>query len=268
MFTITRITFILILFLMMLPLRTPGQSQPAEEAAFGEILSVREIKLNLDIETAEFEDFVANSLYPAWNEHLSGSHFLVLKGDRGNRAGQYLALCTYETAQWKAYYDKDISIEEYIRNRQDMRSMKAVWNQFLEMVEFPEACGDYRIVGFENYSTVPAVESFGIHNIVVKSGQGQSLENFMKNRWINSVHIPAYRGFVLKGQNDSARDYIWISAFDPGEMRDGYFPNPGESSPAWEQAMVPVQKLFNELESYMEYEPGTEGRYTDYHLVE
>ncbi len=245
-----------------------SQTLTAEEPAFGEILSLREIELKEGTDSGQFEDFVANQLYPAWNEHLAGSHFLVLKGDRGNRTGQYLAMCTYETAKWKAYYDKDISIEEYIRNRQDMRSMKAVWDQFLEMVEFPEACADYRIIGFENYSSMPAVESFGIHNIQVKSGQGQSLENFMRNKWSTSVHIPAYQGFVLKGQNDAARDYIWISAFDPGEMRDGYFPNQGESSPAWEQAIIPVQKQFNQLESYMESEPGTEGRYTDYFLVE
>ncbi|MBD3275736.1 MAG: hypothetical protein GF372_10510 [Candidatus Marinimicrobia bacterium] len=268
MFKFTHITFILVLFLIIMPLKTTGQTQPAEEDTFGEILSLREIKLSPNIENAQFKDFVTNSLYPAWNAHLSGSHFVILEGDRGNRKGQYLALCTYETAKWKAYYDKETSIDQYIQNRQDMQPMKEVWNRFREMVEFPEDCADYRIVGFENYSAMPAVESFGVHNIVVKSGQEKSLENFMRDEWTTSVHIPAYWGFVLKGQNDAARDYIWISAFDPGEMRDGYFPNPGESSPAWEQAMVPVQKQFNQLESYMEYEPGTEGRYTDYFLVE
>lgn len=264
----TQILFIVFLICIVIVPELFGQTQPAEDPAFGEILSVREFTLSTGTEAAQFEKFVAEQLYPIWNEHLSGSKYLVLKGDRGNRAGQYLAMCTYESAKWKSYYDKDTSIEQYIQNRQDMQPMKEVWNQFLEMVSFPEPCADYRIIGYENYSTMPAVEAFGIHNIVVKEGQANALEDFIKNRWINSVHIPAYWGFVLNGQNDAARNYIWISAFDPGEMRDGYFPNPGESSPAWEQAMVPVQKLFNQLESYLEYEPGTEGRYTDYFLVE
>jgi len=143
-----------------------------------------------------------------------------------------------------------------------------IWGRFKTFIQQEDLYSEYVLLGFNQMIQKPAIEILGIHEIQIKAGQSSRFENFVLQKWDFLQEVLCMWGLVLKC--DRGKDqgkFLWISAFDPGEMRDGYFPQPGVGSELWTQATLPIQKLLDELNSFFVYGPGTEGMYTDYVIL-
>ena len=66
------------------------------------VVGVREIALRPGVCEADFERFVTEEWYPAWQ--WPGVTVRVLKGDRGTRAGKYLLLLEFESVELRDRY--------------------------------------------------------------------------------------------------------------------------------------------------------------------
>ena len=193
---------------------------------------------------------------------------VIMAGDRGNRVNKHISVLSFKNMKWYEYYCSGGNVNEQIQSNPDFKPLQGTWANFLEFTTRTPNYQVYRVIGMDQYDTMPALEFMGIHDIEIKPNMGKKLESFMIQRWNSQVAIPGMWGIVLKGiSEENKNDYIWISAFDPGDMRDAYFPEKGQGSDAWAQAILPIQNLFDEVYTYMEVIPGTEGYYTDYMVV-
>jgi hypothetical protein len=61
------------------------------------VISVREFELRSGIKPEEFENYARKELTHALSEAKTGTHFRILKGDRGDRKGGYLLIWEFES---------------------------------------------------------------------------------------------------------------------------------------------------------------------------
>ena len=65
--------------------------QEKEDPVMSKVYGLHTFALRPGVKAEEFERFVAEAVYPAFDEHPDMG-FCLLKGDRGDREGRYLAL--------------------------------------------------------------------------------------------------------------------------------------------------------------------------------
>jgi hypothetical protein len=61
------------------------------------VLSVREFELRSGVKPEEFEKYAREELTRALSQAKTGTHFRILKGDRGDRKGGYLLIWEFES---------------------------------------------------------------------------------------------------------------------------------------------------------------------------
>jgi hypothetical protein len=61
------------------------------------VLSVREFELRSGVKAEEFEKYAREELTRALSQAKTGTHFRILKGDRGDRKGGYLLIWEFES---------------------------------------------------------------------------------------------------------------------------------------------------------------------------
>jgi hypothetical protein len=239
----------------------PHSSDPAVK--LGQKIRILPFTLKSDQSQKEFEQFIVNEFNPTWILRDNPYQVFVLKGDRGKRTNRYIALYNFPTIQ----VPKELENISKTKNlSQDSKAL--VWDRFEKFIQQEESYSDYILLGYKRMLERPTIETMGFHKIQIKPGQSDIFENFVLQKWNFLKEVPCMWGLVLKYDSGKAQEkYLWISAFDPGEMRDGYFPQPGIGSELWTQATLPIQKSLDELNAFFVYGPGTEGMYTDYVVV-
>jgi hypothetical protein len=243
-------------------------AETTPEVTIGEILRIRTFSLKDGIENSLFEKFIIEEFNPAWVKYVGGVHLLVLKGDRGKRNGKYISILNFDTINRRNYYFPEIEENKNPLASEELLKVNPIWDRFRNFIVYEQKKTDYMVVGWDQFERMPNFEHIGIHDIKIKPGQEKNIESFMIRDWNKSVHIPGMWGMLLREeQSNEKNNYIWISAFDPGGMRDTYFPEPEVGSDAWQQSIVPHQTLFDELNSYFEIAPGKKGMYTDYQII-
>ena|ERR1041384_2933052 len=61
------------------------------------VLSVREFELRSGVKPEEFESYARQELTRALSQAKTGTHFRILKGDRGDRKGAYLLIWEFDS---------------------------------------------------------------------------------------------------------------------------------------------------------------------------
>lgn len=71
--------------------------EKSEKTTF-DIYSIHELEIKPDVDLKEFETFVMNELAPIYNK-MKGQKLILVKGDRGIRAGKYAIMLTFENIE-------------------------------------------------------------------------------------------------------------------------------------------------------------------------
>jgi len=239
-----------------------------DDVFMGEVLVFYELDLKENYPNESFEKFIRTELIPIWKNQLPNTQLLLLKGDRGTRNGQYIVMMNFEKFElFHKLFPEDIS-DKSIETNENFQNLLPVWKRFKEFIKEKSEWKSYQIVGKNRMKKMLAIELLGLHQIKIKPGMEQDFESFIIQKWNFLEEVPGMWGIVLKrNRHDVENKYLWISAFDPGGMRDAYFPEPGVGSDAWRQAIFPIQKILDELDLFFEINPGTEGFYTDYFIL-
>ena len=61
------------------------------------VISVREFELRSGVKAEEFENYARQELTRALSQAKTGTHFRILKGDRGDRKGGYLLIWEFDS---------------------------------------------------------------------------------------------------------------------------------------------------------------------------
>ena len=69
----------------------------------GAVVSLHEVEIPTEKQGA-FEEFIITKMQPAWQEKVPGMYFYVMKGDRGERKGKYMAAIVFDTLERRNAY--------------------------------------------------------------------------------------------------------------------------------------------------------------------
>lgn len=114
----------------------------------GEVVAMREMEVKEGKEKA-FEDFVINTVQPAYQEHIDGMSAYVFKGDRGDRAGKYLLVYTFDTYERRNKYfpkEGEGGSDAMAKAAEGMEDYSGKWEEFM--------AGDPASGGYTDYVVV------------------------------------------------------------------------------------------------------------------
>ncbi len=230
----------------------------------GEVLALREFTLKDGVDTTALEQFFFEEVIPSRDKHVvPGLQLVNMKGDRGERDGQYIVAWIFDKVERRDHYfpEEGGAAPEF---EEAYAPMQAIENKAGEYGVAPSYT-DYVLVGAETVDVMPSFELLGIHKIEVTPGKEDDFEAFVTHHLNKGESAPGIHTFIYKGDRGvDVGGYIWVVAFDPWYMRDAYFPASGPSS-ALMEAAPGMQALTGEaISSFLSTGPGI---YTDYVVV-
>ena len=246
---------------------------PGRGARLGEVLALREFTLKDGADADAYEQYVAEEVNPAWDKHVPGLHGVTMKGDRGERDGHYIGAWVFDTLERRNHYfpTPDAPAPDdgpaYPVFAEAYAPMQPIAAKFSDYANDPESYTDYVLVGAETVDAMPSCEVIGIHTLKVKRGMEHDFEAFVTHHLNTAGRANGLHTFVYKGDRGTNKgNYIWVAAFDPGYMRDAYFPG-AQASKAWQEANAPFAELNQRFASYLDEGPGQGSTFTDYVVV-
>lgn len=115
----------------------PAAAQPT---ASGEVVAIRPLTLQADVDTAAFERFARTRYNPGWAHVTPGMTVSIMKADRGTRKGTYVLAFIFDSETTRnAYFPQEGSegtetFQAYIREVQDLSE---------ELLGYVEEIGTY-----------------------------------------------------------------------------------------------------------------------------
>jgi hypothetical protein len=110
---------------------------------------------------------------------------------------------------------------------------------------------------------------FGMHTIELHSDvKPEDFERFVVEEVNRNQLLPGVVTYVLKGdRGDKEGEYLLMIEFESTELRDRFFPTPGQTSEE-AQRLMESTKAIGEKWATFGIPPGTTEIYTDYVVVE
>lgn len=84
------------LALVPIVMTVPAPAQPSR-AGSGEVIAIRELKLNAGVDPGQFEQFVTGTYNPRWEGAVPGMKGYIAKGDRGVRKDGYALILVFDS---------------------------------------------------------------------------------------------------------------------------------------------------------------------------
>ncbi len=93
---------------------------------------------------------------------------------------------------------------------------------------------------------------YGLHTIALKPGvKAEDFEKFVAKAISSSPPMEGTEIHVLKGdRGDREGKYLYLIEFASPEVRQRYFPAPGEATEEAQQILASMAKIFEEWETY------------------
>jgi len=232
----------------------------------------------------QFETFVRQKgvhipSYPGWN-------WTVLRGLRGERAGQYLMLFEIDNATQRDLYvsadgNKTALARQFWNERPEALKILQEWKRYGTFSELPTLYTDYRLLAENIYSDVPygrrheeregqepVARVIGIHNLALRPDvQAQTFETFIANNHHRIVDYPDWKFRLLKGERGNRLDqYVVLMEIASLEALDVFYPEPDiatDQAAVFAQANRDTKQMYEEWKQLASFS-GSPQIYTDY----
>jgi hypothetical protein len=254
-------TFIFILFFVFsFFLQIHSQNLP-------EVIAFRELELN-----KETNEIVFLNYYSRWckliTEHSKGASGWVMKGDRGERNGQYVFAWTFNYKGTRDYYFPSSQMANYpqwnaVLNRFDFHAPEQ------PLVDSINSYTDFVVIGFHKMIAPQLGEIIAVRFFNVDADKQTEFETFIEDVFHPSYqeNIEGYYNYVLKGdRGDKKGIYMLLTVFDTADRRNEYYPVPLD--PASESFMSQYEKVSHIDDQFRTFLPeNIDFDYTDYIVV-
>lgn len=254
------ISGLIIISLVFCDTAVSGQNLP-------EVIALREIKMHPGTNELIFLNY-----YNQWcdliTEYSKGASGWVMKGDRGDRNGEYVFAWTFNYKSTRDYYFPSGEMSNYPQ-----------WNAVLKRFNFApphqplvdsiSSYTDYIVIGYNNLIAPQLGEIIAVRYFDIKEEQVTRFEEFVSGTYHTAYqkHIDGYYNYVLKGdRGDNAGSYLLLTVFDSADRRNAYYPVPGE--PGSDEFMKQWENVSDVEENFRKFLPANiDQQYTDYILV-
>jgi hypothetical protein len=232
-----------------------------------EVIALRELELHSNTNEIVFLNY-----YSKWcdliREHSKGASGWVMKGDRGNRSGEYIFAWTFNYKDTRDYYFPSSSMANYPQ-----------WNAVLNKFEFRapqdplvdsiKSYTDFVVLGFDEMIMPQLGEIIAIRFFEVEEEKQSEFEDFVISEFhpAYQANVEGYYNYVLKGdRGDKEGMYSLWTVFDNADRRNAYFPvplePPSESFIRQQESILVIDEKFRSfLDENIDFD------YTDYVVV-
>lgn len=228
-----------------------------------------------------FETFVQSKgvhipCYPGWR-------WTLLRGLRGERAGQYLMLFEIENAAMRDRYmaadgNQTEEAREFWRQHPEAEALLAEWRSYGTFSELPTLFTDYRLLAENQKSTVqpgpryqqqpPVARVIGIHNLALRPNvSAEQFERFIEGNHHRIEDYPDWKFRLLKGERGNRLDqYVVLMEIASLEALDVFYPEPDiatDEAAKFAQAHRDTKQMYEEWKKLASFS-GSPQIYTDY----
>lgn len=232
-----------------------------------EVIALRELEL-ID----GTNEIIFLNYYTRWcqliTEHSKGASGWVMKGDRGERSGEYIFAWTFNCKSTRDYYFPSSDMANYPQ-----------WNAVLsrfhfqapkqQLVDSINSYTDFVVIGFPRMIAPQLGEIIAIRYFEIPEDKKAKFEAFVEEEFHPAYqkNIEGYYNYVLKGERgDKIGKYVLFTVFDTADRRNEYYPVAGGlASESFVSQWKKVQDIDEIFRSYLPY--SIDDDYTDYIVV-
>ncbi|NWD71808.1 hypothetical protein HX870_29800 [Pseudomonas gingeri] len=232
----------------------------------------------------QFEHFVRQKgvhipCYPGWS-------WTLLRGLRGERAGQYLMLFEIDSAEARDRYvaadgNKTALARQFWQAHPQALDILGEWKRYGTFSELPTLYTDYRLLAENRKSTVPhgpryqerpgeapIARVIGIHNLALRPDvQAQTFETFIEQNHHRIEDYPDWKFHLLKGERGNRLDqYVVLMEIASLEALDVFYPEPDmatDEAAKFARAHRDTKQMYEEWKQLASFS-GSPQIYTDY----
>lgn len=235
----------------------------------------------------QFEKFVREKgvfipCYPGWR-------WTLLRGIRGERAGQYLMLYEIESAEHRNRYinaagQRTEAALAFWERHEDALDVIKEWRAFGTFSQLPTLFTDYRLLAVNAKSDVPAGPRYqerpgaepiarviGIHNLALKEGvEPAQFEQFIANNHNRIIDYPGWKFHLLKGERGNRLDqYAVMMEIESMAALNIFYPEPDiatDTAATFAKEHLDTKQMYEEWKRLASFS-GSPQIYTDYIAV-
>ncbi len=229
-----------------------------------EVISIREIVMSDEINEIIFLNY-----YNQWcdkvHEHSKGVNGWVMKGDRGERIGEYVSAWAYDYKSTRDYYFPESDWSNYPQ-----------WNAMLNKFQFhaPEQAllkstkpsSDFVVLGFSKIIAPQLGEIIGVRYFDIEESKQAEFELFIENEYHQAYqkNIDGFYNYILKADRGAKTgSYLLLTVFDSADRRNLYYPVPeGQGSEEFHVQWLKLQDVDEKFNKCLG--KTIEEHYTDY----
>ncbi|WP_419736089.1 hypothetical protein [Pseudomonas sp. COR18] len=232
----------------------------------------------------QFETFVREKgvhlpCYPGWS-------WTLLRGLRGERAGQYLMLFEIASVEQRDLYitadgNKTERARQFWRERPQALDILGEWRRYGTYAELPTLYTDYRLLAENRKSTVapgpryqeragqaPIARVIGLHNLALRADvQAQTFETFIAENHHRIEDYPDWKFHLLKGERGNRLDqYVVMMEIASLQALDVFYPEPDiatDEAAKFARAHRDTKQMYEEWKQLASFS-GSPQIYTDY----
>lgn len=232
----------------------------------GEVLGLRYFELTSG-DPDLYEQWVKERAYPFYDRNVPNVDWVVLKGDRGAREGEYAWFLNFTTLEHRNnYFPQEHGPFAKWEALVDVFNAEVGEDGVGPFESETEEVGDYVLIGAEQIKEMPWIDLLGIHHLRVRPGEEEAFEQFVTEEWNPKAHLLGTWVLIYRAdRGPRTGEYALIFAFEERSLRDTYFPAPGEVSEVGQYVWGAVEKPWEEMQAYLEESP--ESEYTDFVLI-
>ena len=232
----------------------------------------------------QFESFVRQKgvqipSYPGWS-------WTLLRGLRGERAGQYLMLFEIDSSAERDRYvaadgNKTELARQFWREHPEALDILGEWKRYGTFSELPTLYTDYRLLAENTKSTgphgpryqerageEPVARVIGIHNLALRPDvQAQTFETFIAQNHHRIEDYPDWKFRLLKGERGNRLDqYVVLMEIASLKALDVFYPEPDiatDEAAKFARAHRDTKQMYEEWKQLASFS-GSPQIYTDY----
>ncbi|BBP77057.1 hypothetical protein PHLH7_31610 [Pseudomonas sp. Ost2] len=232
----------------------------------------------------QFETFVRHKgvhipSYPGWS-------WTLLRGLRGERAGQYLMLFEIASAEQRDRYqaadgNKTELARQFWREHPEAADILGEWKRYGTFSELPTLYTDYQLLAQNSKSTVPhgpryqereggepVARVIGIHNLALRPDvRAETFETFIARNHHRIEDYPDWKFHLLKGERGNRLDqYVVMMEIASLAALDVFYPEldiATDEAAKFARAHRDTKQMYEEWKQLASFS-GSPQIYTDY----
>ena len=221
----------------------------AQRIKIGEVIIVSNSGLRKGVKPATVANWRNDEFTSMWNKNYPGTGIHLFHADRGDRKGEYLLVASAARLAYREALPEGSPFNETLNSTTNAES-----KSLADFLKNPGAYTEYRLIGAENFKSLPVAGILGIHYIKVKPERSADFEEFVVDKLHPAVGklFPDMQLLYYKAvAGDNKGDYITIFTIESVAARDKYWPAGAPETEILKKGFLPLKELAVQLGDYL-----------------